>query len=272
MAFLTWLQAAFGKRPIWIYDISLGGISKSYVAAPVNVSFGGVTYEASSISHSRPRITADIKRAETEIRLPRTNSFAQGFFASGQESTTVTIRRYFAEDTDQEAVYAFRGRVVSAAVGLATISLKCESSLTNLRSKGITPVIQRPCRHALYGSGCGVDRASFEDTLTATDWTAPVLTVTGADAQADGYYTGGVIRFSGNLRWIVGHVGTAITLDQPVLGLDDEIDLSGSATVYLAPGCDKTRSTCNARFTNIPNFGGFDWMTGDPYDGRNLFS
>lgn len=271
MGFLNFLQAASGKTPIWLYDISLGSISKRYVARSSDVTFDGQIYEAAAIDHSRPRHSSQIKRASTTIRLPRTNAFAQAFFTSGYEESAVTIRRYFKEDPDEEAVYSFNGRVVTAATGLLWISLTCEGSATKLRRKSIVQVVQRPCRHPLYGPGCGLTRASFESTLTATEWAAPVLTVTGADAQANGYYTGGTVRFDGNSRWIIDHTGTAITLDRPLLGLESEIDVSGSASVFLAPGCDRTRATCNSRFFNIENHGGFDWMGNDPYDGRNIF-
>ncbi|WP_212525846.1 phage BR0599 family protein [Actibacterium sp. MT2.3-13A] len=260
-----------GKRPLWLYDLTLGATTTRYAARSANYTYASNSYTASSIAHTRIRQTSAIGRAETTIVLPRTDAFAIAVRDNiGTLETAITIRHGFVNDADQEFVVKFRGRVIDVRAMLGTITLVCENRFTEMRRKGLAAVMQRPCRHALYHTGCGLNIADFETAGTATAWASPVLTVTEAGAQADGYYSGGVVTYAGARQMIVSHTGTALKLLGPVPDLAAAIAASGSASVSIAPGCDLSTTTCNGRFSNIDNFGGFPWMTDSPFDGRAI--
>jgi len=45
----------------------------------------------------------------------------------------------------------------------------------------------------------------------------------------------------------------------------------GSLTVTLYPGCPRDRQTCNDRFNNLENYGGFDWIPSrNPFNGSSI--
>jgi hypothetical protein len=66
---------------------------------------------------------------------------------------------------------------------------------------------------------------------------------------------------SGDLRYIIDHSGTQLTLIVPLSDLTEDVnDSSGDALVALYPGCDHTRETCKDKFDNLANYGGFPWI------------
>jgi hypothetical protein len=41
--------------------------------------------------------------------------------------------------------------------------------------------------------------------------------------------------------------------------------------VKIYPGCDRTKETCNDKFSNILNYGGFAWIPAkSPFDGSSI--
>lgn len=278
-----------GKRPIWLYRISLGQTEAFYTARAVDYiqadhdffdrfdffaepDFFTRTWVASPIRHSRIRQTSAIGRAETKLVLPRADVFAQSLRDSiGAKTTLVRIWHGFLNDPDFELAQKFAGRVVSVAGALGTIALSCENRFTVMRRKSLAATMQRPCRHALYATGCGLAIADFEVSATASAWTSPDLTVAAAANEADGYYSGGVVSFGSHRQMILKHEGTNLRLLASLPSLEAEITANGSATISLAPGCNLTTSVCVSRFNNLDNYGGFPFMTDSPFDGRNPF-
>ncbi|MEW6169845.1 MAG: phage BR0599 family protein [Pseudomonadota bacterium] len=65
---------------------------------------------------------------------------------------------------------------------------------------------------------------------------------------------------------IVAHSADSITLAAVPPGL------SVGATVVLYPGCDHTLSTCESKFGNSANFGGFPFIpTKNPFGGSPIY-
>jgi len=41
--------------------------------------------------------------------------------------------------------------------------------------------------------------------------------------------------------------------------------------VKIYPGCDRVRATCESKFDNLDNFGGFPWIpTKNPFGGSSI--
>ena len=277
MSYLTELARSFGKSGIWLYEFTRDGVTTRLCAAGSDyVDGSAVTWTAAPVTHTRFRITSAIGREETQLVFPQSNAFARGYLTDlSYSENSVTIYHEFRDQTPEARAVKFRGRVTGTQPRFTRLTLVAQNRFTELGRKGLSAVMQRPCRHALYhekdGYGCGLAIADFEEAGTATAFAANVATVTGADAQADGYYSGGVLTWSGKRQMIVRHVGTALTLLGPIDGLAAAIASSSSEAVTIGPGCDLTRATCEARFDNLANFGGFPWMTDSPFDGRTLF-
>lgn len=83
------------------------------------------------------------------------------------------------------------------------------------------------------------------------------------DETTDGYFRGGILNLSGEYGYITSDVGNVITLQYAVPGL------SVSDVIQVAPGCDLNQNTCNSKFNNILNFGGYPYISPDnPFGGN----
>lgn len=119
------------------------------------------------------------------------------------------------------------------------------------------------CQHRLGDSGCGVNLATYTDTVTvATNPSSLVLTVTGS-ARANDYFNNGAIKFtSGEMngisvdvrKWVLstGTINLTHPLPRPVTAGD-------TATIHA--GCDKTTGAAGCtRFSNIVRRFAFDHL------------
>jgi len=103
--------------------------------------------------------------------------------------------------------------------------------------------------------------------------------VTGADlniavagTHPDDYFTGGFLEFYyaeggyNEIRMINNHTGTLIEMDDVIPTL-----VAGD-TVRIYPGCDHSLATCDAKFSNSLNYGGFPFVPLiNPFDGSPIF-
>lgn len=292
MSYSSVLETVFGKRPAWLYRFRRGSEERFFTSRSSDyldpdfdffdqqdVFFGADffnrTYVSTALFQSRIKNTSAIGRAETTFTFPQSNIWAQEYITdNGYEDNEVFVYHVFGNDVDLEQVLRFRGRVVAVQPALTRIVLTAENRFTELRRKGLSAVIQRPCRHALYhdrgGYGCNLNIADFETEGTLTALSENVATVGAASGQADGYYSGGVFTWQGKRQFIVSHTGGSLTLLGPISGLAAAL-ASSNQSVKIAPGCDLSRATCNDKFDNLVNFGGFPWADETPYDGKTLF-
>jgi uncharacterized phage protein (TIGR02218 family) len=170
---------------------------------------------------------------------------------------TLTIRQlHFG---DGEAVVIWTGRILGVSWSGTQASIQCEPVATSLRRVGLRRVFQRQCPHVLYGAACGVSRNTFQVAGEIESATATGMNVAAASLQPDGYYSGGYIEWDVALgiperRFILAHDGAALELNGSTYGM------AGGQAVRLYPGCDHTMATCNAKFSNALNFGGFAHM------------
>jgi uncharacterized phage protein (TIGR02218 family) len=259
---------------IYLYQFAQGDLGTyRFTSQGEEVTHAGDQWIPEAISHGEVSVSGEIPRDTLSIKLPRNNEMAYRVLAEDPGVTTsVTIYRGH-EATPEDFIVYWRGRVLSAQASKESITLKCESIYTSMKRSGLRGRFQRSCRYSLYGDGCNVDRDAFEDgPFTVAAAAGAVVTVTGADGQVDGYYNAGILQYGPVLRYITSHVGNAITLIRPIEQI--EIDLAaspGDVQVSLFPGCDKTRITCNDKFNNLENFGGFPWIPlRNPFGGSSI--
>lgn len=149
-------------------------------------------------------------------------------------------------------------------------------------------VYGRRCDAALGDRRCGVDLEplSGHGSLAAVDASGGLL-VSGLDAFADGFFSRGKLRFLAGLLAaksfdLDGHErrdgGVHLSFWLPPEQLPSPGD-----TFSVTAGCDKSFTTCRAKFTNHLNFRGFPHLPGadfaysyasggESHDGGALFS
>jgi len=289
MSFAAIASLVYGKKPFFLYEFLRGNdlwlftsLSRQWVTVPDVFDLPNVfaepdmfsrTWEPSPIKHGK--ITHSQRTAQTElpITFPQSDQFARLFLSPlGMDATRVRIFRSYENDPDAELVTIYRGRVLQATpkYKAGTIDLICGGGLGDLDRKGLSAVMQGPCRHVVYYGSCGLNLSDWTVNGTATGISGVTVTVPEAAASADGFYTSGLFEFAGAMEMIDAHVGDQLTLAAPVIGLADEIAASGSAAVGIMRGCDKSFATCRDAFANDDNHGGFPHMTISPFDGRSI--
>jgi uncharacterized phage protein (TIGR02218 family) len=200
-----------------------------------------------------------LAKSNLDVRLPLDHELSVRMLTSlYDEVVSLTL---FTDDGTDVSV-SWKGRLSGLKPENTHLTLVFESIFTSLRRPGLRARYQKSCRHALYFRGCRLNMVDFEEAATLDLITGSTLKVPEAASQADGYYIGGMAQAGdGVLGFITNHVGDQITLQRVPYSFITQLDLEGAGTaISLYPGCDHRRSTCIAKFNNLLNYGGFDWI------------
>lgn len=170
----------------------------------------------------------------------------------------VLIKAGHVGDPDGQLLPIYRGMVAGVHFNGAQAEITCVSRFALSTQKKIPWITtQAGCNWELGGEGCGVNLTSFTSStvIHPSDQSGNALTVALASTKPDGYYSGGYLRrpfVDGATRFIRKHVGDQLLLDRPFTGM------SASGDVYhLVPGCKKTESDCQSRYSNLSNYLGW---------------
>ncbi|RUW41530.1 DUF2163 domain-containing protein [Mesorhizobium sp. M2A.F.Ca.ET.015.02.1.1] len=215
----------------------------------------------SPIQHADIEQTGNIERNEVEMTFPLSDTYARTLLIPASEITVVTVWRGHLTDLTNTLRVVWKGRVVPSKSAKQNIKVSVESVYTSLRRPGCRARYQRTCRHSLYFTGCTLNIDDFKVPATVTAANGLTLTIPEAALQPNGTYKAGVVIFNGLFGWIEDHTGSTITLAGGVVnGLNEAVAADGSASVFIAPGCDLSEETCT-RLGNWLNMGGFKNMS-----------
>ena len=186
---------------------------------------------------------------------------AQFASAGGFDGARLALwRTFMATYGDVSAGYLiqFVGRVADLEATRTGVRMNVNSDIELLNVMLPRNVYQAGCRHKLYDAGCSLTQATFT-TANAAAGGSTRYVVNSTLAQADNYFDLGVIAFtsgvnSGLTRTVKSYANAsgAVTLAYPLRTAPTAGD-----TFDIYPGCDKTSSTCDTKFSNVVNFGGF---------------
>lgn len=261
MSYTTTDTSRQNGRPVELFKFTDGTTSWHYCTGDVPTYYNDDEYIPATISRTATESSQEFGKSKLTIRMPHNMALAQ-FLAGGYPNGPITVTLFRVHLGDDEFITHWRGRILSTSWRDIEASILCEPVFTSLQRAGLRAVYQRQCRHALYGSGCGASKASFKiDGVVDTAIENQVFSLA-AGAQADNYFTGGMIKALGASRLIVAHTGNSMTLISPIPGL------FGGTPLELYPGCDHTLETCSAKFSNSLNYGGQPWLpTKNPFSG-----
>ena len=247
-------------QPILLYQFVIGDTAFCLTNYEEAQTWGEKTWVPSAISHGDIAQSPEMNKDNLTFDLPRTESLAQEFLGYSPDAVvSVTVFRKHCDDP--EGIVYWRGRVATSVTDGERVSLDCESVFTSLRRPGLRARYQRACRHSLYGIGCRLNKDDFALGGTPTAAIRNVVTVPEAASSPDGYYRGGMLAFNGIYRMVTGHSGSQLTLSRPIQSLLISLNEgAGNETVQIYPGCDHSRATCDSKFNNLNNYGGFPWI------------
>lgn len=274
MPFQDYEVSVAGGEPVELYSFGYQGGTLRFTSAQKDVDYASNTYTAvPGLARSSIQDTGEIDKSDLEITAP-IDFLVSGIFEVYPPSDVVdlTITRVHLGDLSDGKII-WLGRVLSVEWGIGYSKLRCESLFTQMRQPGLRRAYSRNCPHLLYGFKCGASALANVVSLvvTAIDSTGFEITATPADSYDDGFFSGGKLEFEPTpgiilRRGIRKHLGEVLTLTHPIP------ELIGGAIVAAYPGCDKTITTCNDKFSNLANFGGFPNMTSrNPFGQSSVF-
>jgi uncharacterized phage protein (TIGR02218 family) len=269
--FETYEESVESGSPIELYEFGVAGGFLRYTSRAEDIEISSQTWLARALSRSEIEETADIAKSNLEITCPPDFEVSELFsVAPPDEVVTLTVYRTQAADpTDKQVIWA--GRVLNAQWSPGRSQLTCESIFTSLKRPGLRRLYGRNCPHVLYGTQCRVDPLAFR--VAATIDTVDGVAVLSADfaSYADNYFAGGKIEWVDadgvtRRRGIKSHTGNTVGVTHPIA------DIENGASVYVYPGCDHTIATCNSKFSNAVNYGGFPTMgSKNPFGQSSVF-
>lgn len=260
-------------QPIELYEFEVDGVTYRYTSSAKEYIVGLLVYDAFPIERSEIDESGELPKNNLSITAHREFPVAEFFRVAPPSNVVVArIKEVHANDPDQQVIVKWYGRVLSVDWQGASVVLNCENQYTSLKRPGLRRAYGRGCPHVLYGSsGCRLLKADFAATFAITSANGTEISASGFDAQPDGFYDGGFIeweRLPGvfDRRAIRSHVGPLVVVTHAFAGL------APGDMIIAYPGCDHTFATCDSKFDNTDNYGGFPNIPQlNPFGGSNIF-
>lgn len=284
MALSDYLGLVFGKREVWLYQLTVGSSVYHYTSrgggftSPIdspNTDFpAGQVWTGNFVERGEIFQTARAQKSDMWLRLARTDAAAIEVRENpGEVISRVSVWQGFSDDPDSEFRLMFTGRMIDVETDWLVTTMTFDSAVSLGSRSSVAQVVQRLCRHAHYftngdGGGCRLDVEDWYQTAEATVALSRTVTVPLAAAQPDGTYLAGLLRYDGFEYLIQSHLGSDLQIENVPAGLAAAIAL-GTTNVEIAPGCQLTIENCDA-FNNTVNFGGFPYMKDSAFDGRSI--
>lgn len=253
MTYITTEKSVHDADVAELYKFEAPNTSYFLTSYGDDVLFSGDTYVAAPISRDRISARAWIVGRALVVSMPATLQVVQDFaFKIAPRELLFTLTRYHPSDGTSQQIWA--GKVASISVDGLSSKVVVPSKFSETLKANIPNVYyQRLCNHVLYDSRCGIARVSSLRSVTAISSTRTEITINGNVLAEDTLKAGEVIRTSdGERRLVIQNIGNTLTINWPFenLAISDQVD------IHI--GCDHTRATCDVKFGNTPNFGGFE--------------
>lgn len=272
MTYSVFDKSSANGQPVELLEIQYGEDDSQIVrttSGDRDVTVAGKLYQAFTTSRDSFDDEGNPDDAkQLTIKVPRDHpfilAFDQGEFPG---MVAVRIKRLHLNDQDLGTFNMWSGRLVGVSFEPPWMSLGCEKIATSLSRTGCRIRYMRQCPHTLYMPRCWVNKQAFKATSTVLNLSAnkAEVTLSWLLSQQPGYYVGGILELGGASRFIIAQNGYTLTLSRPLL------TLAANAKVDIYPGCDRLAATCNSKFNNLDNYGGFDYIPPKgPFEGVSI--
>lgn len=254
-----------------LYTITTpSGVILRYADFDTDLVSGGNTFSCSGpvFKRGRTRIVIGLEVDTLDVEIyPRPTDMvsgqqflvaaAAGFF----DGSNLKLERAFLEsgNTVIWTLIMFSGVFADLEVARARISLRVNSDVSMLQVNLPRNCYQAACLQSLYSTDCGVVRASFATAGTVAAGST-VSKINCGLAQAATYFDSGYVVFtSGNMNGVKRTVKSYSPGTFSIYNPLPEIPALG-VTFSIYPGCDKTMTTCQTKFSNLSKFRGFPFV------------
>lgn len=247
----------FSGMPIELYMFTRGTEVFGFVDDDTQ-SHNGVEYQASTIYMTNdPEQSQEVNQTRITVVVDHDNPVAR-LFRNAVPSKPVGLivyRYHYKDDGSISTIYSYwAGRVVNCNFRGDKAELDCEPLLATLKQPGLYKPDGIGCNHVLYDAGCTINKELFKVSALINDMSANGVVVSSAAfaTKPDGWFTAGFAErlLVDELRTVVNHIGTDVTLLMPFDGL------TVGETIWIYAGCKRDFITCDSKFDNADNYGG----------------
>ena len=240
-----------------------------YTSADRSIKFDGHNWSPLPISDDGIRMTGEASADTVRVTLPASAAVAQ-LFRSTPPSEEIFLTVYDYDATAADAEVCWVGSVSSVAFPRAgQAELVCDSLSASMQRSGLRLRYERSCPHSVYDDSCRAAKALHATPVVVTELNGTHIWFGTSNITDIGAFCYGAAEWhvdgTTEMRGIEVANGTRAQL----IGGTDGLAIGDTVTLY--PGCDGLRSTCNDRFNNLPNHGGFPHMPGESIYGKRLW-
>ena len=178
------------------------------------------------------------------------------------DGATLALERVFLDAATLGAVGVvslFVGRFADLQLSRTEIQARINSGTESLAIPMPRNLYQPGCGHTLYDTGCGVSRAAFGVSATVGSGSSVTTLLCGL-AQGAGWFDRGYVAFesgplAGIRRTVKSYAPGVLSLFSPLPSMP-----AVGAAFMVYPGCDKTKATCQGKFSNLGAFRGMPFI------------
>jgi uncharacterized phage protein (TIGR02218 family) len=251
-------------EPVELYHFTKGTEIWRYTSHDEAVEYEGHAYAPTNISRTAPELSQQRSSAGITVTLPRNHEIPNLFKVFVPQSTLwLKILRLHKKENNQisEARPFWQGLIQAVNWQGSEAKLACDPITQLLQRQGPRVTYQSTCNHMLYSKPCGVVSDDYKEIITVESVSEYNIQSSSFRKQPDDWYALGFLsRQNEDFRMITEHKGDTVTL---LLPFDN---LAVGSELWLHTGCDRTIKTCQEKFNNHINFGGFPYIpTKNPF-------
>jgi uncharacterized phage protein (TIGR02218 family) len=280
MSFDSIERSNYGSVEVQFYRFTRGDREWYYCNADQDVLMNGIEWSANPASHDDINLSGEALVDTVSLTVPNTFEPAQQF--RGQAPADAVYMRIYSCHAvslyptlvmDSDFAVRWIGTVSDVQQKDADRLTMVGSTLTSAFDReGIRLTWNRNCSYAVYDTDtCRVNKALFAVPVTITSLTGDSINGAAIGSKPDGWFDSGFIEIpiTGVVTQRIGiesHLGQQITL----LGTTETLLVGQQITIY--PGCAQTTDACVNKFNNLPNYSGYEGMSGtSPFNGNPVF-
>lgn len=249
----------------------IDGTVLRYTSWDMDVSYGGNVFSSTGPQFERSKVrtvigievdTLDMTVHASPAHQINGVAWLQAAARGVLDGATVKLERAFfsAAPAVVGAYVNFMGRVADMTVTRTEARLVVKSDLELLNVQMPRNLYQPGCKHTLYESDCGINRAAYAMAGSVAGGSTTLALVASAMSAPAGYLDMGYVIFtSGSLTGMRRTIKAAVPGTVALLNPLPQVPSIGD-TFLAYPGCDKSMGTCSGKFGNLGNFRGFPFI------------
>lgn len=254
-------------NPIQLFAFTFGPVVTRFTNYSSDIVFGGVSWATTQISKDEQSTSIESAGQDLKLKMPLDNPIASQYISNVPGRVgNVRVFRGHADDPLEETILEFDGYIAQVSFdGALEATVTCKPITNAYNKSGPRFNYQSACNHVHYDGGCKILRSSFQHVGLVNAISGRDITVAGLGAKGAGWAVGGfVVSPAGgddDSRAILAQTGDTISLLNVFAG-----DVLGTQVDVFA-GCDHSVTTCESKFANVLNFGGFAFVpTKNPFN------